>query len=283
MDKKTMELSVEYYQELWDGKRAASVGHSPEIWDGRAEEWIAEIEDNPPGKLARVLDTADFLRSRGLLTPDTSAIDVGCGPGLFVAEFAKTAGSAVGLDFSRRFVGYAGDKAHEAGLSNAQYEYCDFTKDDTSRFEGRFDLAFSSITPATSTWELMKKFMRLSRAFCCNVSFLNVKDSLAEQISHEVFGEDFRPRWDGTGFYALLNIIWLSGYYPEIHYYDDVRDDVILPLPEEADYFAGMCRHNDSDAKDQVLRWLKSNGEMPCHRETRYGLILWDTRRKDKR
>jgi SAM-dependent methyltransferase len=278
-----MEILIEDYRELWENKRGRSVGHSPAIWDVRADDWISEVEAEPERKLARVKDTADFLRLRGLLIRGHSVVDVGCGPGLFPYEFAKTAGSALGLDFSQRFVDYATEKAKAAGVNNVRYEYCDFLKDDTSAYNGKFDLAFSSITPATGTWESMQKLVLLSRAYCCNVSFVNVSDTLAEQISREVFEEEFKPRWDGTSFYALMNIVWLEGHYPETHYYDDVREDIIEPTRGEAEYFAQLCKHYESEDAEKTLRWLEEKGEQRCLRKTRYGLILWDIRRKDKR
>jgi SAM-dependent methyltransferase len=283
MEEKAIQADLEYFIKRWEGKRGKSVGHSPAIWDDRADEWIAELEAEPEYKTARALDTATYLRRRGLLTKDSSVVDIGCGPGLFAAEFAKTAGSALGVDYSRRFVEYAGEKALEAGLTNARFECYDFVEEDTSRYDGGFDLAFSSITPATCTWERMQKFMRLTRAYCCNVSFVKIKDQVAEQISRDLFGETFRPRWDGSGFYALLNIIWLLGYYPETHYYDDVRTDPIAATREEAEYFAQLCCHNDKGDVDKVVQWLEEHKETQTKRETRYGLILWDVRRKDER
>jgi SAM-dependent methyltransferase len=283
MDEKAIASGLEHFRGLWEDKRGKSVGHSPQIWDARADDWITEVEAEPERKMERVVDTADFLRSRGLLGTGSAVVVVGCGPGLFVKEFAKTAGSALGLDFSQRFIGYAAEKAAEAGIKNAKFEYCDFAEEDISRFEGRFDLAFSSITPATGSWDGIEKLMSLSRAYCCNVSFGKIQDAVAEQISREVFGEKFCPRWDGSSFYALLNIIWLLGYYPELHYYDDVREDAVMPTRSEAEYFAQLSRHYDAEDVDKVLHWLEKNGETKTHRATRYSLILWDIRRRDER
>jgi SAM-dependent methyltransferase len=276
-------MIIDDFIDLWENKRGKSIGHSPAIWDVRADDWISEVEAEPERKMARVKDTAEFLRSKGLLAGDSTVVDVGCGPGLFPAEFAKTAGSALGLDFSKRFVEYATEKAKTSGINNAKYEYCDFLNDDTSKYNGEFDLAFSSITPATGTWKSMQKLINLSRAYCCNVSFVNVGDTLAEQISREVFAESFKPRWDGTSFFALMNIVWLEGHYPETHYYDDIREDVVEPTLAEAEYFAQLCLHNNPEDIEKTLRWLEKNGTQRCRRNTRYGLILWDTRRKDSR
>jgi len=282
-----MPFTLQDFIHAWETKRDhkydIKIAHTPEIWDERAAEWIDEVESDASRKMARVLDNTAFLRSQGLLGGGTSAVDVGCGPGLFPLEFAKTCDFALGLDFSRKFVAYGNDKARRLGINNVRFEYCDFAEDDVSEYVNSFDLAFSSITPAVSTYSRMEKFMTLSRAWCCNVTFVNVKDDLSERISNEVFDEEFTPRRNGYGFYCLLNILWLSGYYPKLHYFDDVRFETIVPSRSEAKYLTENCRHSSDEDIDRVHKWLESHGEMPRNSIVKFGLILWDKRIKDKR
>jgi SAM-dependent methyltransferase len=213
---------LEYYGRLWTSRKGASPGHSPEIWNERAEEWIAELGSGGLGKASmqeRVKLAAEYLLNRGMLTPETTVIDVGCGPGLFVLEFAKHVKRAVGLDYSRTFIEYGRGLSAKRGIDNAEFIEADFETLDleSSGLEGRFDLAFSSLSPSVSDPEKMNKLAKLSRAWCCNISFAHVSESESSS----------KPGRDGTGFYSLFNILWLQGHYPETYYFDEIRPDSV--------------------------------------------------------
>ena len=64
-----------------------------------------------------------------------------------------------------------------------------FTLDvDAAGLAGAFDLVFTSITPAVTAKGVLHKLMKMSRAMCCNVSFVHVGDTLLERVSRDVFG-----------------------------------------------------------------------------------------------
>jgi SAM-dependent methyltransferase len=226
-----------------------------------------------------------YLRNRGLLGANDSVIDVGCGPGLFVAEFAETAGHATGFDYSSRFIGYAEKYAAGRGVANVSFRVCDFTAIDIDAegLAGAFDLVFTSITPAASAKGCMDKLIRMSRGWCYNASFVHAEDDLAERVSRDVFGERFTPRWNGSGFYALVNLLWLSGYYPETTYYDETRDEDAAPEMALASELASRCGHESGGDAGLVLRYLEKAGEIRRHSLFRYGAILWNVTQRDRR
>ena len=281
-------LDTRYFTDLWGTRQDCRLDHSPEIWNDRADIWIEDLGSDgmgKPGMNARIEDTAAYLRSRGLLGAESAVMDVGCGPGLFVMEFAKTAKHAVGLDHSGRFIGYATACAKARGIQNASFVEADFLELDVEKagFSGAFDLVFASITPAATGKGSIEKLMKMSRGFCHNVSFVNVIDTLAERVSLDVFGVEYRPRFDGTGFYALLNLLWLNGYYPETSYYTDSRVETITPDEQNASDCATLCGRFDPEDSLKVLRYLEKHGELERSSDYRYGSILWDVRIKHKR
>ena len=88
---------------------------NPELMD-RSVRWIAGL--NPPGRFPRLLD-------------------IGCGPGLYAQRFARAGYRVTGVDFSRRSIAYARDRAREAGLG------IDYRNEDYRMMEpgGPYDLA----------------------------------------------------------------------------------------------------------------------------------------------
>ncbi|MDR1298916.1 MAG: class I SAM-dependent methyltransferase [Oscillospiraceae bacterium] len=277
-----------YFSNLWETRKFSPVCHSPELWDSRAGEWIDGLNEqgeDKRGMRARAKSAAAYLRKRGLLGKGDAVIDVGCGPGLFVTEFAGTAGHVTGLDYSARFIGHAQKYAAERGIANVTFRECDFTALDIDEagFAGAFDLVFTSITPAASGKGCMEKLMRMSRGFCYNASFVYAEDNLAERVARDVFGHSYASRWDGAGFYALLNLLWLSGYYPETSYYDEDRSETVSPVPATASKLASRCGHGGEDDARRVLRYLEQLGKTERRSRFRYGVILWDVTRRDLR
>ena len=70
-------------------------------------------------------------------------LDIGCGFGdstQQIAELVGPSGAAVGVDAAERFIETARAEADEAGVRNASFLVADVQ---TTKFEGRFDMAFS--------------------------------------------------------------------------------------------------------------------------------------------
>ena len=233
----------------------------------------------------RVSATAKYLRDKGLLGPEDRVVDVGCGPGLFVLEFAKTAKYATGIDYSARFVEFGNAEAAALGITNAKFIQRDFFTMDIEA-EGllhAYDLVFSSITPAATGDGCLEKLMSLSGNWCYNASFVHAGDSLSERVCRDVFNEEFNPRWNGRGFYTLLNLLWLMGYYPETAYYDDVRDETVEPGFRWAEKIASYCNRYDEESIQRVLRHLEKLGPTERRSEFKYGSILWNVNNRDRR
>ena len=208
---------LNYFEQLWSQRSAGPVDHSSEIWDKRAERWIANLNAEP-GKTARkqrIRTLAAQLRGRGLLNGEQTVVDIGCGPGLFALEFARTARRAVGIDYSTRFVEHAKKLAGERNVTNAEFLQRDFFALNIEKegFARAFDLVFSCLTPAATGNGSLEKLMGMSRGYCCNTTIVHAEDSLAEQVMRDVYGEELKSRWNGRSFFALANLLWLRGYY----------------------------------------------------------------------
>jgi SAM-dependent methyltransferase len=246
------------------------------LLDGRDAESYAE----PRG---RVKKTLDFLRSRGVLAECDAIADVGCGPGLFMQEFAKTAANVCGIDCSKRFLDYAKARTE---YRNVSYLNQDFLKLDImeSGLACSFDLVFASMAPFISELGCLEKLMLMSRKWCLCAMVAQKADSLAEMVSREAFGEELKSQANGMGFYALFNLLWLEGYSPEVCYIDEDRIEPFEPNPETAIKLAFSCGKRDSESAKRAFEFIKGFGPDRRRRiKSRIGLVLWNVRSQERR
>ena len=267
------------------GDRAAATA---EMWDRRAEHWRQSrwTEDLHGGPaMHRVQATADYLRGQGLLGPDCDVIDIGCGPGRFAAEFARTARSVTGVDISPRTVEYAQLFTRQAGRDNTRFFTGDFKTLDLAQagLEGAFDLAFCSITPAVQGEHGLEKLMRLSRRWCYMSLFVHGHNALHQRMLQEVFPTYPRKIRDGRAFYAAFNLLFLQGYYPITSYYRQPRSSR-LPVTLDS---AGLClaqllppEERSQENLEALYRWMgehaEEDGAITEYSEFTYGSLLWD-------
>lgn len=144
----------EYFRQLWCYRSPTHFQHTQQLWDERADEWEDELQNDAVKSKStqdRVDATARYLRARGLLGPEDDVIDIGCGPGRFVAEFAKTCRSAVGADLSGRMLEHGAAFAKSQGITNTGYVRLDFNQADLDELGWRSALTWSS-PPSRRRW-----------------------------------------------------------------------------------------------------------------------------------
>ncbi|MBO4831827.1 MAG: methyltransferase domain-containing protein [Oscillospiraceae bacterium] len=265
-------------------------------WDSRASDWEKKYRNNRERSEheTRILDIAAWLRQRGLLGADCDVIDVGCGPGRFAAEFAKTARSVKGVDISPKMTGYGEQWCRECGLVNTTFHALDFNTADVAElgWEGKFDLAFSSITPAIATVQGLENLIRVSRGWCFNASFIYLDDPLHEDIMRTVFGRE--PRTNKTShsywFYELFSLLWSRGFFPETSYYKQVKSSRLNADRDTAQRLARMLLEEGEatdDAVSSVQKYLVEHADpsgcLVEDSECLYGWLIWNVQNRMKK
>lgn len=289
------EQELKRLQTMWESFQIKNSSSAMEVWDAKADHWESGITNSPilrSRSEERIKATADFLRVRGLLGPNDDVIDVGCGPGRFVAEFAKTANHVVGTDISPKMLEHGAAFARNLGLVNTSYTVCDFLKADLLDlgWENRFDLVFSSISPALNGPEGLDRAIKMSRGWCFHSSFINSRDQLHSDIRREVFGlpeiKQSHTHW--SRFYTLFNLLLLKGYNPETTYYTESSNQLFHPDINIAEHYTDhISEIPDSERKyaaTKVLNYLKriqeENGSIYENRICTYGWILWNVNQR---
>ncbi len=261
------------------------------MWDKRARHWEAQRQRQTRGD-ERVPVTMEYLTGRGVLTPERIVADIGCGPGRFVAAFAEIARAVEGFDLSAEMV--ANGKAHLERLhrSNATITQCDFEALDIygAGLAGKFDLVFSSMTPAVHSRQGLANSMAMSRKWCCNISHLHRENHLQNRMRREVFGLEPRNRQQGRVFYSLFNTLFLLGYQPETSFANRRKERLAEPDEEFVEY---LLEHgldwadHTPEAARAIARWLDTqrneDGLVLEQSDAVYGRILWDVTQRFQR
>ncbi|MHC5037864.1 MAG: class I SAM-dependent methyltransferase [Planctomycetota bacterium] len=148
-----------------------------------------------------------WIESHFGIGPSTHVADFGCGPGLYTARLARLGAKVTGIDFSKRSIDYARNKAAEEDLA-VQYviqDYFDFETED------RFDLImmiqcdFCALSPAQRK-KILSKFHGLLKPG--GAVLLDVYSLVAfEQRENAVsYGPDlFDGFWSHAKYYGFTN------------------------------------------------------------------------------
>ena len=287
-------MDYRYFQNLWENPQPSPSLSSSKRWDERAADWIVRLENHPDYRkkeLERVAATAAFLRQNGLLGPESAVLDIGCGPGLFASEFAKTAGHVTGLDISPRMLEHAAIYAQKQGLHNTDFCACNFkeTDVDIKGWRKKFDMVMSCLTPAVTSIQDLHKIMEVSCGHCLHVSFIQSQDTLFEKVLKDLYPDRKKgmDHWDGRVFYSVFNLLFLEGYKPRTFYYEQNAEEDMVPDKMLAQRYAGYVKKDGigkADESGRIYGYLKQlsekKGRLVRHKKDCFGFILWDVNEK---
>jgi len=281
------EEKIKEFYTLWNERPSHVMKHDKERWEQRAFYWEKELQEDEEARKRserRIADVTKFLLQNGALKPEYETIDIGCGPGRFVTEFAKHVKTSYGTDISENMCKFGKEFGLSQGITNTEFIPADFATADIESLEWneRFDLVFSCITPAVSRPEGIEKVIKMSRKWCFNGSFLDVYDGLPVEMSEKIFGKPFVGRWNGRSSYSLYNILWLKGYFPRIGYFDEKSRVIYEPTLDRAKSLAEDMNipYDDMDSINKIHDYMKKKydekGILDYPVNFRYIWLLWD-------
>ncbi|MDD6807228.1 MAG: class I SAM-dependent methyltransferase [Oscillospiraceae bacterium] len=236
-------LTPEFFDAAWkDSMPKDGMKHTKETWNMLAKNWRIDSKEVQEKKDKIRVDLVEFLVSNGLLKEGDSVIDIGCGMGEYSRAFAKIADSVVATDISTVMLGYARGLSESVGINNIEFEENDFLAFDNSitKWFNRFNLVFTSLTPAMSGLESVKRVSSMSKEWCFNNSFIYRDDSIRNILMSEVFDMPINRNWGNSSPICLFNILWCLGYYPKMEYYKETIDSE----HELTETFAKNCVEN---------------------------------------
>jgi len=275
------EMETAYYDRLWmDELRSRSSGVDNEaFWDGRAERFSASADqDHRAKRLNRVLD---LLSQKGMLHENSSILDIGCGPGKFAVEMAKIGKEVIGIDVSSKMLAYAENKRLEEGLENLQFMKLDWGQVSLAElnWEKRFDLVFASMCPAINSQKALEKMISASRSCCYMSNFAFRQESIFDTLAAQL-APARSLKQQGNAVYCCFNILWLSGYYPEVTYMDSQWERK-FSYTEALEYYGaalpipGGPSREQSELMKKYLQQCSANGIILEKVRAKFAFIYW--------
>jgi len=278
-------LSAEFFDRLWE-ESAPNDGmhHTKETWDRMA----ATMANDPPEmeaiKRQHCRDIKDFLVSAGALNKDSVVVDMGCGTGNYAVEFAKLAKHVDCCDISSVMLDYCRENAEKEGVTNLAYKPCDFLECDIDKegWRKKYDLVFTSITPAMTGLKAVEKVNAMSKGWCLNNSFIYRKDNIREAVLADVFGQDIPCSVKGDTTYYLFNILWQLGYTPEMRYYrEEMSSENELTMDFAKMITSTIVKESEPSEEDvrKTYDYLLKNhavdGKIKKSRVSVFAWVLW--------
>lgn len=277
---------IEYFDNLWqESKPKDGMKHTRETWDRIAQNWDHDSRKVRLKKDEKIIQLKDYLMAAGALSEDYDVLDLGCGPGKYGLEFAKHVRSVTLSDISPVMLDYARENALSVGAENVIFSEADFLTESVEKlgWKKKFDLVFTSLTPAMDNAECIRKINECSRKWAFNNSFVYFKDSLKDEVGQNVFGKPANTNWGNSSPYCIWNILWLMGLHPRMEYTGEKIDceyELTKTVAEDAAVNIIRDRAPSEKEIDAVYRYLEKSypdGRVIRRTESLYSWILWET------
>lgn len=166
-----MFYTEERCKEVWDEeKKNSHLGDTYKDIDSWGVYWSYIAEKYPDGSIGCRKKIVDFLEAEGIVKEGKTVLDVGCGPGTYALSFLQR-----GMDFAECVDSTEGmlkelwKRAEQLGLK--EKIRTSLAAWDAFSGEDRYDLVFSSMSPAISEYSELMKMETYSRKHCCLVTY----------------------------------------------------------------------------------------------------------------
>lgn len=221
-------MKLEEIKAKWD-YRERDVAASVEMWDSMAQQFSDyELPTKENSFLMKLIAEKNLIGKAG------NVLDVGCGAGKFSFALADDCQHVIGLDLSPKMIEKAAEKKIEMGHENVDFFVNDWHASDLESlgFKGNFDLVIANMTPAVRNAQTFLKLSEASKGYCVLTKPIKRLDPVSDAI-REMLGIDQKKESADMEVLYALEILWLQGMLPEIHYEEQIWD---MKKPIDAAY-----------------------------------------------
>lgn len=270
-------MNLDYFDRIWQSKEKNKEGRlESSLWDNRADDFNRYGSDDRRDKII------GLLLEKGMLNKNSTVLDIGCGPGKFALEFAIRAKHVTGVDISPKMLQYASENLAAHDIVNAEFKEIDWAKADLAalNWQKKFSLVVGIMSPAFSSRKGLEKMIEASNEYGFICHFVERQDLIGDVLKKEVLDRELIDEYGHMGLYCSLNVLWLYKLYPEIAYFNTVKE-VVRPVEETAQSFIAKYEMRGELTEAQkteimdILRKKSEDGMVKDRTTSKIACIYW--------
>ncbi|NNG02174.1 MAG: class I SAM-dependent methyltransferase [Desulfobacteraceae bacterium] len=214
----------------------------------------------------------DHLVSRRVLRENDRVLDVGCGPGTYTLPLADHCRKVVGLDTApvmlETMQGEAAREGmgHRIAVDNREWAAIPESPD--------YDVVFGALTPAIKDYACLMKMNRVSRRYCCLISFKGrYHSTLRDGLWRWIMDCDIHSMAFDTQF--PFNILYHDGFLPDVAFFPYERtvvEDAAYVKQHFRRYFA-IFTQNRGHCGERIDAFIDEHAENNRVQDFQHGVL----------
>ncbi|SMP62776.1 class I SAM-dependent methyltransferase [Anoxynatronum buryatiense] len=254
------------------------------FWDKRAKIFHRNTKAK---KSEHVVKMMEALMYRKVLKQKGEVLDIGCGTGRYAMAFAEQGQQVYASDISSEMLRYTAESCQAAGLVNVQCVKQDWSATAISElgWKNKFQLVFASMSPAIQSLKEIEKMSEASSGYCLVGRMIESKNDVETEVMQQLkLSRPYDPHNDRQIPYAMLNILWLLGYDPEI-FYTEESQQVKRSVVDTIEGYAHRLKDADKatlEAIESFVSQRQVDGEIQSRSCSKMCWILWNTQQSNR-
>ncbi len=263
---------IDWYQ-LWQNAREKKswTAKGPADWDKKAPSFAKRNSDSP---------FIDLVMQRLPLTPKTTVLDAGSGPGTLSLPLARRVQSVTALDYSRGMLDVLEEQAQQQGSSNIRTVHGSWEDDWKELDMEQHDICIASRSLAVAN---------LGAALAKLNSYARSHVFVVDRISptpfdHGAFKAVNRPFRSGPDYIYTINTLYSMGIHASVDVISLKQESRFADIRAAMDSYCWMFKDLNSEEEKNLQNYIERNsrqaqdGSLLVKRANppRWAIIFWN-------
>ena len=247
MHPKITYTDIDWHQ-LWHNAREQKswTAKGPADWDKKAPSFAKRNSDSP---------FIDLVMQRLPLTPETTVLDAGSGPGTLSLPLARKVQSVTALDYSRGMLDVLEEQAQQQGSSNIRTVHGSWEDDWEELAVERHDICIASRSLAVAN---------LGAALAKLNSYARSHVFVVDRISptpfdHGAFKAVNRPFRSGPDYIYTINTLYSMGIHASVDIISLKQESRFADIQAAMDSYCWMFKDLTAEEEQNLQNYIQTN------------------------